>query len=274
MSKVDIVSTKTVEAENETFLPYYLGETPEEAEETYKAFSKLINAMASAYAKNSDIAKEDYFAEAITGLARAKRDFDPTRGDCKFKTFAIMKMKNALNEHYRKNNSIVKIPYYVRAAHTYITNIKTILEQYNLDVNCIATIVEADKAFLNTMMIEDGARLKEEANKLKSLAKNSKVNLEDLIARAEFVPSDMAYDEDMTQDELYRREQRRLAAALVVSKLQDRMTESELHIARGIMDGQSYAEIGRSHNPKRSIAWVQNEVEKMRKKFSTRKEVE
>ena len=270
MSKIDIVSTKTVEVESEKFLPYYLGETPEEAEETYKSFSKLINQMAGAYSQNSDITKEDYFSEAITGLARAKRDFDPTRGDCKFKTFAIMKIKNALNDYYRRNNSIVNIPYYVRTAHTYITNIRTILERHNLDVDSIATIIEADKAFLNTLVGKDGPRLKEEANKLKRLAKNSKVRIEDLIERAEFVPSDMSYDEDMTQDELFKREQRRLSAALIVSELEDYMSDKELHIARGIMAGKSYAEIGRTHDPKRSIAWVQNEVEKMREKFKNK----
>ena len=98
MTRIDIVSTKPVDEEQETFLPYYLGDTPEDAEETYSSFSGLLGIMANAYSTFSKDDLEDYFGEAVRGLARAKRDWDPTRGGCQFKTFAILKIKNALNE--------------------------------------------------------------------------------------------------------------------------------------------------------------------------------
>jgi len=268
MTKIDIVSSKPVDDKQESFLPYYLGNTPEEAEETYTLFSELINIMAHAYAKNSLLPAEDYFAEAITGLARAKRDWDPTRGGCQFKTFAILKIRNALNESCRKNGSIVTIPYYVRAAHTYITNVKTILEGCNIPDNFVKkTLATGDQHRDRALSDVDSDRVSSELAKLRRLSENSGVPYENLVKRAEFIPSDMSYDESMSQEELHKREQRRLAAALMVSKLEDHMTDEELHVAKGIMAGYSYGEIGRTHNPKRSIAWVMDKVNQMRDKF-------
>lgn len=268
MAKIDIVSTESLDKEQETFLPYYLGDTPEEAEETYEFFSELLNIMAQAYAKNSDVVAEDYFAEALTGLARAKRDWDPTRGGCQFRTFAMMKIKNALNEHYRRYSSIVNMPHYVRVAHTYITNIKTIYEGYGVpDEFFRKTIIKLEQYRDRPMADQDAKRVGAELKKLKKLVNSTDVSAEKMLERAEFVPSDMSYDESMTQEELHRREKRKLAAALVVSKLEDSMTDDELHVARGIMAGKSYAEIGRTHPKKRSIAWVQKKVKGMREKF-------
>ena len=272
MTKIDIVSTTTVDKEQEDFLPYYLGDTPEDAEETYTLFDNLLGVMANAYADHTNGLLEDYFAEAVKGLARAKRDWDPTRGECKFKTFAILKIKNALNEYYRKNSSIVNIPHYIRVAHTYITNIKTILGCYDIHIDSIRFILRHGELLkFADFNKSDLKRINNELNKLKTLSKNSDINLGNLIKRAEYVPSDMAYDEGMTQEELNNREKRRLAAALVVSKLEDSMTETELHVAHGIMAGHSYGEIGRSHDPKRSIAWVQKKVDEMRDKFKVKK---
>jgi len=269
MTKVDLISTERVEDSEESFLPYYLGRTPEEAEETYKEFEALLNIMVRAYAQNSDVLAEDYFGEAVKGLARAQRDFDPNRGDCKFETFARLKIKNALNEYYRRNSSIVNIPHYVRTAHTYITNIKTIMEGYGMSIEDVREHVLKCGEIHKAIAVPEGElrRVQEELDKLKNVSKSFGVNYENLITRAEFVPSDMAYDETMTQEELQVREKRRLAAALVVSKLQDDMTEEELHVANGIMAGKTYAEIGRTHEPKRSIAWVQKKLEEMKEKF-------
>jgi RNA polymerase sigma factor (sigma-70 family) len=272
MSKIDIISSTSVDDAEENFLPFYLGNTPEEAEETYSSFSWLLSIMASNYATNTDILMEDYFAEAITGLARAKRDWDPTRGGCKFQTFAILKIKNALNEYYRKNSRIVNIPAYVRTAHTYITNIKTILEGYNMHPEGIKFVLEKDHLIkFGAMANKDFIRVLEELEKLNRLIRNCELDRINLIKRAEFVPSDMSYDESMTQEELYDRQRQRLAAALVVSKLEDSMTPTELHIAQGIMAGKTFAEIGRTHDPKRSIAWVQDRVNEMREKFKPNK---
>ena len=268
MAKIDLVSSTSVDAAQEAFLPYYLGATPEEAEETYELFSWLLGVMASAYASSTDVSIEDYFGEAITGLARAKRDWDPTRGGCQFRTFAIMKIKNALNEYCRKNSSIVKVPHYVRVANTYITNIKTIFEGLGIPEEFLRKTLESGEQYRDRAISDTDAKmLSKELDKLKTLAHNSGVVLANLVERAEFIPTDMSYDESLSQEQLYQREQRRLAAALMVSKLEDHMTEDELHVAHGIMAGKSYAEIGRTHPKKYSIAWVQKKVDEMREKF-------
>lgn len=271
MSKIDIISSESVDDAEENFLPYYLGDTPEEAEETYSEWSWLLSVLAAGYARYSNLSMEDYFGEAITGLARAKRDWDHTRGGCSFQTFATLKIKNALNEYRRRHNSIVVIPHYVRVANTYITNIKTIMEGYHIPDSFIEqTLLKGDQYRDRPMADADSERVSEELAKLKRLAKNSGVQYEKLVKRSEFIPSDMSYDESMTQEELDKRERQRLAAALVVSKLEDSMTDEELHVARGIMAGQSYGEIGRTHDPKRSIAWVQKKVDEMREKFKAK----
>lgn len=268
MGKIDFISSQHVEKEEE-FLPYFLGTSPEEAEETYREFSKLLATMASSYEFHTGISKDDYFGEALTGLARAKRDFDPKRGNCKFRTFAVMKIKNALNEYCRRNKTIVTIPSYVRIAHMYITNIKTILEGYGVEEEEIEGILSANKADFDYPMADaDRDRVVRELEKLDNLAENSSINYTNLVSRGEFVPSDMAYDETLDQDELINRERQKMAAALIVSDLRDKMTYEEIHVAEGIMAGKSYKEIGKTHDPPRSIGWVQKQLAKMKEKFS------
>lgn len=132
----------------------------------------------------------------------------------------------------------------------------------------IKFVLEKDHLIkFDAMADKDFIRILEELEKLGRLIRNCKLDRINLIKRAEFVPSDMSYDESMTQEELYDRQRQRLAAALVVSKLEDSMTPTELHIAQGIMAGKTFAEIGRTHDPKRSIAWVQDRVNEMREKF-------
>jgi hypothetical protein len=267
MARIDLVSSEHIDGE-EMFLPFYLGETAEEAEETYAIWQGLLSLMAAGYARNSDIKYEDYFGEAITGLARAKRDFDPTRGGCNIRTFIMLKVKNALNEYARKYNSIISIPHYVRVAHTYITNIKTIYEICSVPDEFVARTLEVGDQYRDRPLSDvDSNRVNSELKKLKRLSHNQGVAYPKLVERAEYIPSEMSYDESMGQEALYSREKQHMAAALMVSKLEDSMTESELHVARGIMAGQIYAEIGRTHSPKRSIAWVQKKVDEMRAKF-------
>lgn len=271
VNKIDIVSTGTFKKEEEEFLDFYLGETQEEAEETYHNFSKLLNIVSYSYSMNTGIEQSELFGAALEGLARAKRDWDHTRGNCTFKSYAMLRIKTAMHECCRKNKSIVSIPEYIRVANIYIRNIKTILEGYNEPPESIERIIRhRDARGVVRIHKVDKARLEAELDKLGRLASNCGVPYLNLIKRAEFVPTDAYFDDTMTQEEMYEAERRRMAAALMVSKLQDKMTPTELHIANGIMAGKSYGEIGRTHDPKRSIAWVQQQIEKMREKFNDR----
>jgi DNA-directed RNA polymerase specialized sigma subunit len=268
MGRIDVIEEKHHESAKEVFLPYYLGETQEEAEETYHLFSNLLNIIASAYSNLTGIDKGDLFADGLTGLARAKRDWDPDRGDCKFRNWAILKIKTAMNDCCRRNKSIVTIPEYIRVANIYINNIKTILGAYGeTEENIRYALRHGTVSHIRSINKLDFERLNSELSKLDTLSKNSKVPHKNLIKRAEYVPTDAYLDDGMTQEEMETAEKRRMVAALVVSKLQDRMTPSELHVANGIMAGKSYEEIGRTHIPPRSIAWVTKQLDSMRNKF-------
>jgi hypothetical protein len=213
------------------------------------------------------------FGTGLTGLARAVRDFDESRGG-KFKTFAMFKIKNALNEHCRKFKAIVTVPSYVRTAHTYITNIKGLLEGNDVDYAGVDEALYAAGAWIledkyAILMAEgDRDRIESEFKKLKRLAEHSKIPYHILVDRSQYVPSDMSYDETMTQEALYDREKQRIDAALLVSKLTNFMSDDEFSIAEGVMEGKTYAEIGVSMEPKRSASAIRQTLDRMRNKLS------
>ena len=267
MGRVDFIDSTP--KDDEEFLPYYLGETQDEAERIYKQFEPFIHLISSSYSANTGVDPGVMFSYAIDGLARAVRDWDPNRGTGKFRTYATFRIRTALNECIRNNNSIVAIPEYIRVAHVYITNIKTILELYEEPQENMSYSLK-HQTFENIGKVNkvDQMRLDRELEKLQKLASNQKVPYLNLIERAEFVPVDAYLHDDLSQAEMYEAERRRMAAALMVSKLQDRMTSEELHVANGIIAGKSYGEIGRTHDPKRSIAWVMKKLNEMKEKFT------
>ncbi len=265
MANLDIVNKTSID-ERDEFLGYYLGDTPEEAEETFEEFSALLNRIAGSHARLTGLSKEDLFGTALTGLAKAKRDFDPSRSD-NFKSFAMFKIKSALNKFYRKNKTIVSIPAYVKIANNYISAIKFVLRECNAkDVQEMLYNghLKGGLAITNA----DVEACRKYFRQLKKLAKNVKVPYQRLVDRSEYVPSEVVFcdDGEVTQ-EWFARERELLAAAILVSKLKDRMTDDELYVAEGIMDGKSYVEIGGSHHPRRSVAWVRLQLDYMKAKF-------
>lgn len=268
MSKIDLISSTPLE-ESEDFLSYYLGDTQEDAEETYTSFAPFLNMISSSYSNLTGIDAGEMFSAAVDGLARAKRDWDPERSNGSFRTYATFRIRTSLNTCIRKNKSMVAIPEYIRVAHVYITNVKTILEMYGEEPHKISYILKRGTVDnIDKIHKVDYIRIEKEFEKLSKLAKNSGVPYRNLVERAEYVPIDSYLHDDLAQDEMYEAERRRMAAALMVSKLQDKMTEEEIHVANGIIAGKSYGEIGRTHVPKRSIAWVQNQLNNMKEKFN------
>lgn len=268
MGRINVIELDSPST-SEEFLPYYLGETQEEAEDNYKQFEQFLHIISSSYSANTGIDPSEMFGSAIDGLARAVRDYDPDRGSGSFRTYATFRIRTALNDCIRRNNSIVTIPEYIRVAHVYITNIKTILELYGESSENMSFSLR-HQTFENIGKINkvDSVRLDKELAKLQKLAKNQKVPYSNLIERSEFVPIDAYLHDDLSQAEMYEAERRRMAAALMVSKLQEKMSPEELFVANGIISGKSYGEIGRTHDPKRSIAWVQKQLANMKEKFS------
>ena len=264
---VDITTKSPVKKKEEVFLDFYLGETLEEAESVFHDFSKLLNIMSNGYSMWSGIDKEDLFGTALVGLARAKRDFDPARSD-NFKTFAIYKIKNALNDCYRENKTIVSIPSYVKTANTYINNIKFLLSKYSFNPS---GIISSGKIENKLMTANDETECNKFLKKLKRLSKNVNIPYQRIIDRSEYIPTAISFDdEDTSQEEIFIRERQLVDAALLVDKLKDNMTDVELSIAESIMANKTYKEIGEAQTPKRSAPWVKQKLDKMKDRFKNK----
>ena len=265
MSKYDVISSSPVE--DELFLEYFLGNSLEEAEELYLNYENSLNYMASSYAMWAGLDKGDLFGAGLTGLARAVRDFDPNRGG-RFHNFAVRKIKNAMNEHCRVYKGVITVPVYIRTAHTHIRNIKGLLEAYAVDPYEISECLAKGYVSSNIYLVKaDWKRIDSEFEKLENVAKNFNIKYDTLIEQAEFIPTELSFDESMTQEEMHERNNRLVGAALLVSKLKDHMTDQELFIADSIMEGKTYEEIGDEMNPPVSKARVKQILNEMKDKF-------
>lgn len=208
--KFDIVKQEIVETQ-EDMLPYLLGDTPGEAEEIYQQFEKKLNGFAKAYAAVSKLEKHDLFSEALIGLGRAVRDFDNNRSD-NFNTYAIYRIKEALDEYTRGMSVVVSIPAYIKKANTLIKRIE-------------------DKTLSKD-------KCKEASKLLKKAAKRAEITTAELIKRARVLPSNVRFDEDHIN-----MEEHKIANVLAIKKLFEKMTMREKQIAERIMDGYTQAMI-------------------------------
>jgi RNA polymerase sigma factor (sigma-70 family) len=267
MNKLKILSTRVLPENTEEFLPFFLGNTEKEAEQTYINFKKLLNNMSGSYARSSGLLKEDLFGEALIGLARAMRDYDKTKNDNIF-VYASYRIRSVLNEYCYKNRSIVSIPNYVAIAYGYINRIRNILLKYPGTEDKI-------KEFLLDNKIPDYFELPKKEREicetvlkhLAILAINSKVNYADLIERAEYVPLNVTFEENyLSVEDCEERDVKQIQLTALISSLKNKMTEKEIAIADGILMGKTYDEIGAEQTPHRSAAWVRKQLDNIRKK--------
>lgn len=262
--KYNIVKESSVEAYEE--LPqHFLADTPEEAEELYSKFYYLLNALSYSYSIQTNLHKSDLFGEALIGLARAKRDFDPQRSD-KFKTFAIYKMKSAMNEYVRKNITSTTVPAYIRHAHRQITLLQDLCD---LGAEELHNSAESDAPDLSKMhSVWAKKKAVELFSNLQKAAIRAGISTAELVRRAEFTANDVRYDDYLDPDDVENDTENRLQTALFVEDIKTVMTDRELLIADGIMDGKSLREIGGdlsvSHNT------VRNDLIKLKKRLRDR----
>jgi RNA polymerase sigma factor (sigma-70 family) len=250
--KYDILK-QTMVYDYEEMPKFFLADSEKDAEKLFNDFSKILNKLSYSYATLTGLDKSDLFGEALIGLGRASRDFDKGRSD-NFKNFAIMKIKDALNEYARKNSLSVSIPNYILLAHRNIEILKK-----NLEVNHIENIKD----------------LPEENNQvvlLKRAAERANITLDELIERSEFIPSDVEYKEyfDVETPSTIEEDQDRIFKILTVRKLLSLMDETEKKIADGIMEGKSYMEIGAEFG--KTDAWVVYKLNKFRERLKVKKE--
>lgn len=262
--KYNIVKESSVETYEE--LPkHFLADTPEEAEELYSKFYSLLNILSYSYSTQINLDKSDLFGEALIGLARAKRDFDPQRSN-KFKTFAIYKMKAAMNEYVRKNAKATTVPAYIRHANRQITLLKDLCD---IGAEELYKSAEADEPDLSKMhSVWAKKKATELFSNLKGAAIRAGISTAELIRRAEFTANDVRYDDHLDQDDVENDTENRLQAALFVEDIKTVMTDRELVIADGIMEGKSLREIGGdldiSHNT------VRNDLIRLKKRLRDR----
>ncbi len=262
--KYNIVKESPIETYEE--LPkHFLADTPEEAEELYSKFYNLLNTLSYAYSTQTNIDKSDLFGEALIGLARAKRDFDPQRSD-KFKTFAVYKMKSAMNEYVRKNATSTTVPAYIRHANRQITLLRDLCDLGAEELHNSAEAEEADLSKMHSVWAKKKAV--ELFSNLQKGAIRAGIPTAELIRRAAFVVHDVKFDDYLDPDDVENDTENKLQAALFVEDIKTVMTDRELMIADGIMEGKSLREIGGdldiSHNT------VRNDLIKLKKRLKDR----
>lgn len=256
--KFDIV-TKTVVKKPEEMPLYFLADTPEEAEAIYSRFKKTLNNFAYSYAMSTNLNRTDLFGEALIGLARAYRDWDPLRSN-DFEAYARFVIKDALNEFVRDNLTIVTIPAYVKKANANLKKIKSICAAYDIDWKRLVI----DQKVSTKMNTEDSIVCTKLIENLLLAAKRAKVDYVKFIERIELVPENVEYT-DQTPFEVHKRESEMCEAAMIVEKLKEYMDKQELAICTGIMEDKSFDEIGKEM--KRSKSWVSGKLKNLRERI-------
>jgi RNA polymerase sigma factor (sigma-70 family) len=266
MTKLKILSTKVLPEHTEEFLPFFLGNTEEEAEANYNRFSQDLNKMAAAYSRNTGLEKEDLFGAGLTGLARALRDYDPNRTD-NFFVYASYRIRSVLNDYCFRNKSIVPVPQYIALAHGYINKIRNILLKYPKE--SITDVLTGVKQLRYTDIPPAEKNLcKAALEHLKTLSKNSGVPYNDLVERSEYIPINVLFEESyLTTEDFEVRDVKQIQLTALISTIRDKMTAKELTIADGIMMGKTYDEIGAEQTPRRSASWVRKQLGHIRKRI-------
>ena len=179
--------TNEPKVEIEEFLPYFLGNSEEEAKETLKEYEKTIKILADKINMVTGLDVDDLMSECKIGLARAKRDFEEERSDV-FKTFAIYKMKDALREYTAKQRLDVKVPQYVIDAEKLINDLAKIVEACHITKNA-----GFQDIWMMSEICDGDEKIKEDINKIRqsliNLADRSHTTVVQLLERAEMLPS-------------------------------------------------------------------------------------
>lgn len=256
--KFDII-TQTVLKKYEDMPICFLADTPEEAENIYNKFEKILNHFAYSYSISTNINKADLFGEALIGLARAYRDWDPSRSD-NFQVYAKFVIRDALNEFVRSNSAIISVPAYIKKANSSIKKIKAICSEYDIDWKSIVISQNIPSGIRHS----DISKCATYISNIISAADRSGVDYAKFIERIEFIPEDTEYTEQISY-ETHKRNSETMEASIIVDKLKTYMTKQELLICEGIMLDKSFDEIGADLG--KSKSWVSGKLANLRKRI-------
>lgn len=255
--KYDVVN-QTVVKQTEEMPEFFLANTAEEAQALYERFSKTLNLLSGNYATATGIPKTDLFGEALIGLARANRDWDPKRSN-DFRTYAIYRIKDALREYCASNMNCVSVPVYLRLSHKHYKELCSICNEYKIPVDTLAIEQEIPDCFEP----EDAIRSAELVVNLINASNRARTNYRVYLERIKSIPEDECFDQQLPP-ELEERQSRQLEAALVVDKIKKFISEDELLICDGIMKDKTYEEIAAELD--KSKAWVSKKIKEIRTK--------
>ena len=253
--KFDIIKQSPV-VQSEPMPKCFLADTPEEAEALYKKYADLLNGLAYSYAISTGLQKVDLFGEALIGLGRAYRDWNPNRSD-NFKVYALYRIKDALNEFARDNVTSVTVPAYIKKSHSHVVELKEIFNKNNIvvDGTLLSGVVK------NITYKADRDRSVYLINKIINAADRAKTPHNKFVKRIEHIPQDCTF-EDLSCSYEYEDE---IETALVVEKLKTYMDSTELLICQDIMGGVSYEEIGKKFGKHK--VWVRRKLDKLSSKI-------
>jgi len=172
--------------DDEKFLPNFLGNTTDEAEQRYKAYLPTIKYLAQKTSIHSGLEEEDLRSEGMVGLARAFRDFDSSRSE-NVRTYALYRIKDAIKEYVTKEVTNIRAPQYLRDAFGLLERLQTAVESNAVAVKgrlfCgFLAIWEESANVIGDPVVDD---LKKS---LRNLAARARTTPEDLIERLELIP--------------------------------------------------------------------------------------
>lgn len=263
--KYDVIHKTSVDSYDK--LPkFFFADNPIDAEKLYFKFKKLLNSISYSYAISTGIPKSDLFGEALLGLAKANCDWDNKRSDC-FRTYAIFRIKDVLNEYVRKNSQIITIPSYIKKANTLLNRIKGLLEKFEIGPDDIYKVINTSDISSIEIPYSSKETCKEMLSSLNSAAIRAGVEYEAFVKRVEYLP--IGIDLDTTVNNKFQEtDKEQLRAAIMVGKLKKYMNKNELLICNGIMKDLTYKEIGRGFE--KSDAWVGKQLKNLKKKLLAR----
>lgn len=255
--KFDIVVQNVVKKVEE--MPKcFLADTLKEAESIYSQYEKILNKLAHSYSVSTGINKADLFGEALIGLARAYRDWNPARSD-NFQTYAIFVVKDSLNEYVKDNYSSVTVPAYIKKSNVHLRKIKDICDKYKINWRIIAV----EQELPDELEIEDAIECTKLVKNIIRASERAKVTYEDFIERIEIIPQDVEYTETMIRTS--KREAEKVEATILANKLKKYMDKDELYICEGIMEDKSFEQIAKEMN--KSKGWVSGKLKLFRERM-------
>ena len=181
--------------EDERFLACFLADKEEEAAALYKEYKRLISHLAWQFSTRSGVDAQDLFEEGLIGLARAKRDFDPTRARNKdlkkaFHIFAVFMIRNALREAVYAYETPVPVPAYLKESNYYYAKMLEALEGTDIDYEAKLALTEEADTEPEDFGVEKPHSIVvgKFKNKLRRRARASEITYEELVKRAVSIP--------------------------------------------------------------------------------------